>query len=211
MKYSSFPEKSNAIFSKAARSSDTVSIESSGSLGLYYNGKCHKTHENYTISENQDLDWCSNIASKQDEKAWIQYSLPNKAIKIQSYSLRNGCCRYACCCVDDNTDVNYCCCNLYSFSLLGSNDNKTWNVLHKVEKDEKFHYCEFKTYELNNPSEAYKYIKLVQDEEYPGCPRCMQINQIEFYGETVSARDYFLDTNDDEESISIIGRVNGHH
>ena len=211
-KYISFPEKSDAILQKEVKAKRHVNIESSGSLGLYFDGKCHKTYGNETIHENEDFDWCSNIASEQFEKAWIQYSIPNKAIKIKGYSLRNGCCKYACCCYDDQNDINYCCCNLYSFSLLGSNDNETWKLLHKVEKDSKFYYCSFKTYELDAMSDAYKYIRLVQDAEYPGCPKCMQINQIEFYGETIVTGSYSLDSNEDEEeSISIIGRVKDHH
>jgi hypothetical protein len=36
----------------------------------------------------------------------------------------------------------------------------------------------------------------------------MQINQIEFYGETTASVCSFTDNNDDDESISIIGRIN---
>ena len=94
--------------------------------------------------------------------------------------------------------------------MQASNDNKTWTVLHKVEKDENFHFCETKTFELKDKPSPYTYFRFVLDEEYPGCITCMQINQIELYGETVTSSLYssFTDDNDDDESISIIGRVN---
>ena len=134
-------------------------------------------------------------------------------MKVSRYSVRNGCChRYMCCCDDENGKIiDYdarCCCRLYSYSLQASNDNKTWTILHKVEKDEKFYFCETKTFELKEKSSPYTYFRFVLDEEYPHCIKCMQINQIELYGETVSSIYSSCPDNDDEdESISIIGRV----
>jgi hypothetical protein len=211
MQYTAFQERSNSIFRKALSTKGTVYVESSGSIGLFYGGKCHQTYGNETIQDNENLEWCSSIAPTKDSKSWIQYSISNKAIKVAGYSLRNGCCKYICCCVDDQTDIDYCCCDLYSFSLQGSNDNRTWKVLHRVEKDNKFYHCQYKTYELDKVSDSYRYIRLVQDQEYPGCPKCMQINQIEIYGETVNANNYISEsTEDDDESISIIGKIRIH-
>jgi len=97
---------------------------------------------------------------------------------------------------------------LFSYSLQASNDNKTWTVLHKVQKDERFDFCETKTFELKGKSSPYTYFRFVLDEEYPNCIKCMQINQIELYGETVSSvYSSFTNNDDEDESISIIGRV----
>ena len=206
-----FPEKSDAIF--AAQKKESVSIQTSGNLGYYKDGKCHMTHGNETIESDEFSDWCSNIAeNKNDPKQnpWIQYSLKGKQMKISRYSVRNGCCRYyTCCCEEENgkiTDYG-CCCLLYSYSLLASNDNVTWKVIHKVEKDRSFDYCGTKTFELEKISEPYTYFRFVLDEEWPSCPKCMQINQIELYGETIGSGYIFSESNDDDESISIIGRV----
>ena len=209
-----FPESKEALLSNA--NIDSINVEASGSIGLYRDGVCHKTHPNETLISNERMDWCSNIAKVKDDKnynPWIQYSIKGKQMKVSRYSVRNGCCYYLheCCCDDENGKIiDYeCCCRLYSYSLQASNDNRTWTILNKVEKDESFHYCETKTFELKEKSSPYTYFRFVLDEEYPGCIKCMQINQIELYGETVSSvYSSFPDNDDEDESISIIGRVN---
>ena len=203
-----FPESSDSILSSA--NEDLISIETSGSIGIFYDGKCHKTTGNETLESNEYSEWCSNIAKdKEDPKQnpFIQYSIKGKQMKVKKFSIRYGCCRYGCCCIDDGNFIDSdCCCLLYSFSLLGSNDNKTWNVLHKVVKDKNVSICGTKTFEFNSQTQPYTYLRIVQDEEWPGCLKCMQLNQVEFYGETINAS-FSDEGNDDEESISIIGRV----
>ena len=204
-----FPSKEDAIFAKY---NSSVVIQSSGSIGLYKNGKCVKTHPNETLIPSEDYEWCSNIAKDKtnvNDNPWIQYSLNGKQMKLTSYAVRNGCCRYACCCDEDGKIIDgYCCCYLYSYSLQASNDNKTWKVLHKVEKDNKFYACQTKTFELKQQSMPYSFFRFVLDEEWPGCVKCMQVNQIELYGDVIdSGNSYYHDGNDDDESVSIIGRV----
>jgi hypothetical protein len=76
------------------------------------------------------------------------------------------------------------------------------------ENDEKFEFCQTNTFEFESKSAPFTYFRFVLDEEYPGCIKCMQINQIELYGETTaSLYSSFTDDNDEDESISIIGRV----
>ena len=154
------------------------------------------------------MDWCSNIVEeKGEEKPWIMYSIKNKGMRLSGYSVRNGCCWHRCCCMDDGHLIDdFCCCRLYSYSLLGSNDNKTWTFIHKVEKDEKFYDCQFKTYEFEQTS-SYTYIRFMLDEEYPGCPRCLQLNQLELYGETTDSYFSASEQDDNDESVSIIGKV----
>ena len=202
MKYVAFPESSNALFKN-----NKVNVEASGSLGYYDGRKCHQTYPNQTLIGDPKIEWCSNLAKDKSDKPWIQYSLENKKMSINGYSLRSGCCYYACCCADDNTIFDdVCCCRLYSFSLQASNDNRTWKVLHKVEKKNDFGYCKIEKYEFSE-TEPFTYFRLVQDEEFPYCPFCMQINQVELYGRTVDS--YYSQTLSDaeDESVSIIGKV----
>ena len=202
-----FPDSSDSILSHASK--NQINIEKSGSLGLYHGGKCHMTYGNETLTSDEFSDWCSNIAlEKNDPKQspWIQYSLKGKQMKVNKFSVRNGCCRYYvwCCTEEDNKVVDYdCCCRLYSYSLLASNDNATWTVLYKAEKDKTFYLCQTKTFEIPNPK-AYTYYRFVLDEEWPGCSKCMQINQIELYGETFASNFVSYESQDDDESISII-------
>ena len=207
MKFVAFPDRTDSIFQQVSKNTD-IEVASSGAIGVFYKGKCHITQPNETLHSEEKMDWCSNVAKSGEDKPWITYSLKNKGMSLTGYSLRNGCCYYSCCCTDDNTFIDYdsgCCCRLYSFSLQGSNDNKTWTIIHKVEKDERFRYCEFKTYEFKQTG-SFKYIRLVQEKEYPGCPFCMQLNQIELYGQTT---DMFSndEAEDNDESVSIIGKL----
>ena len=208
VKFISFPERKDSILTKISSSSQHLSVESSGALGLYHHGSCHKTYPNQTVVNDEMQEWCSNIAPSGEAKdsPWILYFVKNKAFQLSGYSVRNGCCRYICC-VDDHTDIDYCCCDLYSFSLLGSNDNITWKVIHKVEKDSQFFHCQFKTYEFKTKTEPFRILKFALDKEYPGCPKCMQINQIDFYGDLVTDHFSFDEEYDQDETISIIGKI----
>lgn len=204
-----FPDRKDAIVAKNAKSNN-IEVESSGSLGIYSSKQCHKTYPNLTISENKELEWCSNIADKsKGEQPWIMYSIRGKAMKLTGFAIRNGCCYHSCCCDESGKIVNYgCCCTLYTFSLHGSNDKKNWKLIHRVEKEKNFWGCKFMTFEIKENTESYKYLKIVLDEPYPNCPFCMQLNQVEFYGET--RRDFSFESYDAEEnddSVSIIGKV----
>jgi hypothetical protein len=205
-----FPERKDAITSKHSKSG-SVNVEASGSLGLYYSQKCHKTHPNETIVENKEFDWCSNVADpKKGENPWIMYSLKGKTMKLTGYAIRNGCCYHSCCCDEGGKVVDYgCCCSLYSFSLYGSSNKETWKLLHRVEKETNFWGCKFMTFDIANSKGSFTYIKLVEDEQYPNCPFCMQINQVEFYGEALKSFSPERKEEDEEsdESVSIIGKV----
>ena len=210
MQFIAFPDRRDALLSNA-KATD-IEVSASGSIGIYKSGKCVKTNPNETLNSNERLDWCSNLVPANDakEKPWIMYSIKNKAMKLNGYAVRNGCCWETCCCIDDGKTVEdvYCCCRLYSFSLLGSNDNRTWKTLHKIEKDPKFKICQFKSYEIST-TESFKYIRFVADEPWPNCPFCIQINQIELYGESLNSISAFSsNADDDDETVSIIGKLN---
>ena len=154
---------------------------SSGSIGIrYFDGQCKQTYPNQILVGDEGWDWCSNIMKSTDDHPWVTYRLPNKAMSLRGYSVRNGCCHRHCCC-DPGTDRDldiHCCCDLYNFSLQGSNDKKTWKTIHRVEKDRQFYNCQLKTYEFDI-TRPFNFIRFFMDEEYPHCPKCIQINQIE--------------------------------
>ena len=206
VKYVAFPDKGDALFHA---NQGKVITSASGSLGLLnFDDKCEMTYPNQTLVANEYLDWCSNIASSKENMPWITFSIKNKRMRLTGYSLRNGCCHYACCCTEDGHVIDYaCCCRLYSYSLQGSNDNKTWITIHKIEKKQDFYWCKFETFDFPRTQE-FQYVRIIQDEEWPGCPKCLQLNQIELYGDTIDGQFYdSFEGDDNEESVSIIGKV----
>lgn len=210
MSFTAFPESNDAILAHERK--DMIKIETSGSMGLYHGGKCKKTYGNETIISDEYQEWCSNIVketSDQQHNPFIQYSIRGKQMRVKKYAIRNGCCRYDCCCDEEGKVMDYyCCCMLYSYSLLASNDNRTWVTLHKIEKDKSFHYCASKTYDIERSIQPFTYFRFVLDEEWPNCPKCMQINQIELYGDTVhTGYMSYSEDPDEDESITIIGRI----
>lgn len=206
MEFVAFPERKDSLLSANTKTPNLISVVPSGSIGQRrYDGKCQMTEGNETLSPDEKADWCSNIGTGRSDMPWIMYNLKNKKMRVNGYSIRNGCCYYDCCCIDDNTQVYDCCCDLYSFSLQGSNDKKTWHTIHKVEKDKTIYRCKTVTFDFEM-SEAYTFIRVFQDEEYPGCSLCMAINQIDLYGTTVDESNSITDDGEDE-SVSIIGKV----
>ena len=183
-----------------------IQVSASGSIGQMRKGKCEQTiPEHIFDAEERKTDWCSNINTSKTDKPWISVSLKGKAIKLSSYAIRAGCCFYACCCMDGKY-VDGCCCDLFSWSLQGSHDNSTWKVLHKVDEDRKFYGCSNRFYTIEE-KESFEYIRLVQENPWPGCNYCICLNKIDLYGTTTTGNyDYLND--DSDETVSIIGRVN---
>ena len=130
-----FPQRKDAIFEPLHENNEVVAF-SSGSIGMFRDGKCHLTSPNMTLGkDDESTDWCSNIA-KQGEgegKPWIAYRVKNKRIKANGYAIRSGCCYYDCCCIDDSKLIDkYCCCSLLSYSLQVSDNNIMWRTIHSV-------------------------------------------------------------------------------
>ena len=202
-----FPDRKDSLFKANA---GKVVAHSSGSLGFYRYGKCQQTYPNNTLTSDPNIDWCSNIGTKDQSPPWISYSIQGKKMKLTGYSMRNGCCRFIdCCCIDDNTKVDsrvYCCCALYSYLVQGSNDNATWVTIHKIEKKSEFYYCKYETYEFPE-TQYFNFVRILLTEEYPHCPYCMVINEIDLYGSTTDSYDFFEESDENEESVSIIGKV----
>ena len=206
------PRKDSVLQDKEIYSN--LKISASGSIGQYYNSKCNPTYPNITVSTDNSIakyDWCSNVAPDRDHPPWIQYDFGQYRTSLVGYSLRAGCCYYGACCLDDNTYMYDCCCSLYTFSLRGSNDNVTWDVLHRVEKDVSIEYCSNAHYDFPK-TKPYKYVRLVQEEPYKGCKHCMILNRLEFYGVSEKGDPMAFDALDDmnDEEISIIGKVRNH-
>ena len=208
IEFTALSNRSDAIISKYYKE-NIINVASSGSIGQYYEDKCHQTYPNQTIFEGDDpKDWCSNIAKDKNNPPWIEYSLNGKTMEVSGYSFRTGCCYFGCCCMSNGDYVTGCCCDPYVFSLQGSNDNKTWKVIHKVEKEKYTRHCDVKEYSFKQ-TERFRFIRFVQDEPYPGCEHCMAINKFEIYGNVFSSGYFNEDIGADEtdESVSIIGRV----
>ncbi|EAX93722.1 hypothetical protein TVAG_354610 [Trichomonas vaginalis G3] len=204
-----FDDKRENILLKA-RKEGTLVVDASGSIGQYYSSKCNPTYPNMTIRDKDDgFDWCSSVAKDNNHKPWLGFSVKNNKISVTGYSVRAGCCYYGCCCLDDNTFVRGCCCELYSWSLRGSNDNITWVTIHKVEKDSKMRYCTNRSYDFK-PSKFFKYVRLFQDEVPSYCDFCMVVNRFELYGKTETGNAVIFDDEtelESDEEISIIGKV----
>ena len=218
MEYISLPLRNDALLSKALTQDYELKVDSSHSLGMHFKGNCRLTFPNFTLTTESNEDWCSIVhrpsdsteSIKDNEKPFITFSLAHKLFELTSYSVRNGCCKKTCCCSDKKDKLNdvYCCCRLYSFSLWGSNNNKTWIRLQSVERDMTIRICEARTYRISY-HRHFKFIKFQIDEGFPKCPFCAQVNQIEFYGKTYDTNEVFDYTSEstEEETISIIGKV----
>ena len=183
---------------------DDVVVTASGSIGQYYNDSCHQTNPIHAIDDQfRKIDWCSNMNKTNTDYPWLVVSLKSKKMVLTGYAIRSGCCYYDCCCTENGKRI-FCCCDLYSWSLQGSNDNVTWVTIHKVEADKKFYDCANRYYDIVNHNRAFKYIRLIQDQPWPGCNYCICINKMELYGHTDSM---VMDTEDDNEDVSIIGKI----
>ena len=203
-----FPNRDDALL---ISNKHLVNVEASGSLGVVSSdSNCLPTYPNDTLNAVKEKDWCSNVGIMKESEPWISYSLTDKAMRISGYSVRTGCCmpHYRCCCIETGKILDFdCCCEIYGFSLQGSNDKHNWKVLHMVENNRNIHRCKSQTFDISL-TEPFKYVRFVLKEPRKHCPMCMQLNQIELYGRTVEQYDTGMLIDDDfDESISIIGKV----
>ena len=190
-----YNEQFDGVFKNTYNKND-VSVAASGSRACYFYSinKDVLTKPESVIDPNDKLDWCSNINESKNDHPWITTTFKDEKLSLSGYSIKSGCC-----------DYSICCCLIYSWSLLGSNDNKTWTKLHSVEKNKEFRDCTEKSFKVDKKG-SFSMFKLIQDEPEPGCWYCMDISRIEFYG-TMSNNDYSNDDVSNEDEISIIGRV----
>lgn len=204
----SFTQPPDGIFKKAY-GQKLINIDASGSSKQDINGSLDYTKPEYSIEPwDKRYDWCSNCGRSYDEHPWISYSLKSKKVKFNGYYIRAGCCYAGCCCMDDYAYCVHCC--LYSWSLQISNDNKTWETVHKISKDDSMRDCKDSTYTLDK-SYTTKYVRLIQDEACPGEPPCLAINRVELLGDIISdnsqsEEEEFVSFHDDDD-VSIIGHI----
>ncbi|EAX98683.1 hypothetical protein TVAG_432330 [Trichomonas vaginalis G3] len=186
-------------------------MEVSGSSKQRINGTKQMTKPEYSIYPwDKRYDWCSNYGKSYDEHPYITYYLKSKKMKFNGYFVRCGCCYEGCCCDDENNGYCFDCC-LYSWSLLISDDNKTWTEVHRVDKDNTMKFCNEKTYNLDKTYTA-KYVKIIQNEHCPGFPPCISINKFELYGDIIHDdgminEEEFVSFHDVDEDVSIIGHI----
>lgn len=202
-----FSNEVEGIFSRNFNKNNII-IHSSGSALQRINGTKQLTKPEYSIYPfTKNYDWCSNIVSEYDHPPWITYSIRNKKFKFDSYFVRCSCYYNSCCCSGETHSCFDCC--LYSWSLQISDDNITWNEIHKIEKDSSMRRCNEKKYDLDKTYTA-KYVRIIQNHPCPGNPMCIAINRFELFGETVDDADLqqdFVSFHDDDEDISIIGHI----
>ena len=190
-----FNDKFDGIF-KNTYKDNSVSVTASGSHECYFSslGKDVLTKPESIIDPDDNLEWCSNINKSKNDRPWISTVFKDKKVAINGYSLKTGCCDFY---------GDGCCCILYSWSIFGSNDNKTWTKLHSVEKDKELGICKEKSFKVDKKG-SYSMIKLVQDEPEPGCWYCIALSKLEFYG---SINEDMAEEISSEDEVSIIGRV----
>ena len=214
----SFPQKDDAIFESLHEKGEVIAT-SSGSIGFYKDGKCQQTHPNMTLGkDDKSTDWCSNIAKPNDKiddktngKPWISYRLKNKRIRANSYAIRSGCCYYECCCIDDDTFIDkHCCCTLFSYSLQVSDDNITWRTIHSVEEDHEIKRCTNRDHKFEKVEE-FTFVRFVLDKQKPYCENCFALNRFEIYGSAIQDNGIYDINNEDDESVSIIGKIDKNH
>ena len=145
-------------------------------------------------------------------KVFATYSLKGKRMKLNGYSLRNGCCRHVeCCCIDDDTFIDeYCCCSIFSYSLQVSDDNITWRTIHSVEEDHEIKRCTNRVHKFDK-DEDFTFVRLVLDKPRPYCENCFALNRFEIYGSAIHDNGIYDINNDDDESVSIIGKIDQNH
>lgn len=190
-----FNEQFDGVF-KNTYNENHVSVSASGSRPCFFYklDKDVLTKPESAIDPNDTLEWCSNINNSKNDNPWIMTSFKDRKLSLSGYSIKSGCC-----------EETNCCCLIYSWSVLGSNDNKTWTTLHSVEKNKEVSECVEKSFRVDK-KESFSMFKFIQDEPEPGCWYCMDISKLEFYG-TIFENDNSNEDISNEDEISIIGRV----
>ncbi|EAY15017.1 hypothetical protein TVAG_019170 [Trichomonas vaginalis G3] len=178
----------------------------SGSSRQYINGSKQMTKPEYAFDQmDKKYDWCSNCGKSVSDHPWLILGVKSRMMKLDGYYLRAGCCYSGCCC----EDTGYCCeCCLFSWSFQISNDNVTWNTIHKVEKDYEMRNCKEKTYTFSQSYTA-KYARIIQDETCYDEPPCIALNKIELIG-SIEGNDIVddrLNIDVDDDDVSIIGHI----
>lgn len=191
-----FNDKFNGVF-KNTYNKNEVSAIASSSITCYFSSveKDVLTKPESVIDPNDELEWCSKFSKLKTDRPWITIIFKNKKLSMSGYSIKSGCCQ-----------ANWCCCILYSWSLFGSNDNKTWTKLHSVEKEKEFRQCQEKSFRVDKKG-SFKMFKLIQEEPDPECLFCMDIAKLEFYGSLDDDEGDIEFDSSNEDEISIIGRV----
>ena len=192
-----FNDKFNGVFKNTYNKND-VSVIASGSQRCYSFSieKTILTKPESVIDPDDKLEWCSNLNRSATDFPWLAAVFNNKKLSITGYSLKTGCCEFT---------YDSCCCMPYSWSVLGSNNNKTWTKIHSIEKEANLKICQEKSYRVDKKG-SFSMIKLIQDESEQGCLLCLSLSKLEFYGELEEKNEEEEETTSEDE-VSIIGRV----
>lgn len=190
-----FNDKFDGLFKKTYKQNIT-SIECSGSISIWNRTqkKDILTKPEYAVDPDaEEYEWCSNINRTKNDHPWLLFDFRKKKFSLSGYSMKLGCC-----------DEMGCCCIIYSWSIEGSNDNKTWTKIHQLEKQKDFRDCDSRSWETK--STPFSYIRLIQDEPHPNCWYCIGLARIELYG-ILSGDNIEISDVEAEDEVSIIGKV----
>lgn len=196
--------KAEGIFSKIYYQ-NIVQVAASGSSRQKVNGVFEMTKPEYPIEPSvKNHDWLSNLYYAFEGRPWISFSIKNARVKFDKLYIRAGCCYTICPAERFKYNIRGC---LYTWSLQTSEDNKTWKTIHKVEKDKDFEYCNEKFYTLDRYYDA-RYVRIIQDDPYPGDMPGFALNKLEFFGDVIYDReDDIIDPSEDDEDITVIGHL----
>ena len=197
----SFNENFNGVF-KSLYEQNVATFEASGSRYCWDKTlrKDIISKPEYCIDPKSDHQWCSNFDWKKQMFPYIQINFKNSRLALTGYSLQAGCCEYS----------DGCCCTPFSWDVTGSNDNKTWTLIHRIEKNEILTNCANQSFQIPSKSKPFRTIRLQQTDVINGCPTCIDLVRFEVYGD-FEGSDYsfqeYIDEIDSEDEVSIIGKI----
>ena len=182
-----------------------VNITSSGAVPIWQNEDWRPTSAEFAIDPSKagengyEYDWCTTCNKTVEDKQFVILDFIDKFVRVESYSIRNGCVPESCYC-----DENYCC-GLQSWELQGSVDNATWNTLHTVD-NATLSLCEEREFEIGSKKGVYRFVKLVQLAATDGCWSCFSINNIELNGVLIDNGNSVIDTS--KEDVLLANSLN---
>ena len=177
---------------------------------IEYDGIFHKYYNNTTmiasassvwlnspsdaINPNSYLEFCTKYL---DREQWFSVVLADKQLLMSSYAIQLGCCNF----------YDTCCCNLYSWILEGSNDNRTWYIIDKKERVNDFTKCENKEFKIPSNTQKFSHFRFTQKEPQPGCKSCIGLKRMEFFGKLYDFQALIEDEQYLDTEVSIIGHL----
>lgn len=135
------------------------------------------TIEDILENDDNDYDWCSNIARKTNTTMpWVSFDMIGRKFIVDGYSLLLGCHNEAKCCSGTKTDMICEDCFMTGWELQISDDKNTWKTIHANTQEGTFTKCKEFRHTLKE-RERGKYVRLISTTS-----SCISISSIEIYG-----------------------------